>query len=150
MRATPLLGIALVACGSLSPRDPQPLPPTVPGAAHVGVRVEGVVTDRWGYVVPNAWVTVRAGSPHAAGAHDADCDGASHLPTRTRTSPTGEFSVVVDAGPREPFHACLEVEALPPPSFGLRENAFVLPNVTFTTAGAAGGGDAVRAHVVLY
>lgn len=144
--------VSTLACapGALSPREPAPLPPESPTAAPVGLRVEGVVTDQWGYTVPDAWVTVRVGSPHHDLSGDADCDDATHLPTRTRTSPTGEFAVLVDAGRRAPFLACVEVEVLPPAAFRLRENAIVLPSEAFTAAAAAGGGSPTRVRVVLF
>ena len=144
-----LLALAC-GCSLVTPPRAEPLPPESAGAAHVGVRIEGVVITRWGYVVPDAWVTVRVGSPHTEGAAEGDCEGASHLPTRTRSAPTGEFGVVIDAGPRAPFLACLEIEALPPRRLGLRENSTVVPSVAFTRAGATGGGDVVQVRVVLY
>ena len=150
MRAAPLLLLTVAACSTLVQRASAPLPPVTMGATHVGVRVQGVVTDRWGYAVPDAWVTVRVGMPVPGASGDEACAGASHLPTRTRTSPLGEFDVIVDAGARRPFLACLEIEALPPSSYGLRENRAVVPDAAFTTAGAAGGGDVVQARVVLY
>lgn len=128
--AWPLVIAATIGCArpSILPPEPEPLPAESSGAAHVGVAVEGVVTDRWGYVVPDAWVTVRVGSP---GRDDPECADASHLPTRTRTSPTGRFAVVVDAGPRPAFDACLEVEALPPRGLRLRENRTVVSSAHF-------------------
>ena len=153
MRAAPLLAFALAlasaGCSRLGPREAVPLPPERPGAAAVGVRVEGVVIDRFGYAVPDAWVTVRVGSP-TTDAGDPECAGATHLPTRTRSAPTGEFAVVIEAGPRQPFLACLEIEALPPPAFGLRENTVIVPSAAFTTAGAAGSGAVVSARIVLF
>ena len=145
-------GVALLAgaCGVLAPKPVAPLPPEGAGAAHVGVRVEGVVTDRWGYIVPDTWVTVRVGSPQTSAEGDPDCPGAVHLPTRTRGGATGEFAVVVDGGRRTPFLACLEVEALPPPNTGLRESRAIVPSAAFTLDGATGGGDVVRVHVVLF
>lgn len=145
-----LLVPALGACGAINLREPEPLPPESPTAAPVGLRVDGVVTDRWGYRVPDAWVTVRVGSPQQDLRGDDDCRDASHLPTRTRTTPMGEFSVVVDAGHRASFHACVEVEALPPAGTDLRESAVAVPSAPFTAAGAAGSGDVLRVHVVLY
>lgn len=146
------LGAALVlsACGAINLREPEPLPPESATAAPVGLRVDGVVTDRWGYTVPDAWVTVRVGSPHQDLRGDPDCRDASHLPTRTRTTPLGEFSVLVEAGRRAPFLACVEVEALPPAGSGLREGAVAVPSARFTAAGAAGSGEVLRVHVVLY
>ena len=143
------LTIAQAGCGAINLREPEPLPPASETAAPVGLRVEGVVTDRWGYTVPDAWVTVRVGSPHEDLRGDPDCDDASHLPTRTRTSVVGEFSVVVEAGRRAPFLACVEVEALPPAGTGLRESTVAVPSAPFTAAGAAGGGEVLRVHVVL-
>ena len=142
--------VGQAACGMIGLREPAPLPAESATAAPVGLRVEGVVTDRWGYLVPDAWVTVRVGSPHQDSAGDPDCDDASHLPTRTRTTPLGEFSVLVEAGRRPPFRACVEVEALPPAGSGLRESAVAVPSASFTAAGAAGAGEMLRVHVVLY
>jgi len=153
MRRTPVaclvaaLGIACARAG-LDPVEPAPLPAESPAAAPIAMRVEGVVTDRWGYVVPHAWVTVRVGSPHPAGASDPGCAGATHLPTRTRSSPTGEFSVEVEAGRRPPFHACLEVEVLPPRGLPWRENRVIVPSVAFAPANQAS--EPVRVRVVLY
>ena len=144
------LALAPAGCGLFNLREPEPLPPESPAAVPIGLRIDGVVTDRWGYTVPDAWVTVRVGSPNADLRGDSDCDDASHLPTRTRTTATGDFTVVVEAGRRPPFLACVEIEALPPGSRGLREGAVVVPSAPFTAAGAAGGGDALRVHVVLY
>lgn len=144
------VSLALSACGAINLREPEPLPPETATAARVGLRVDGVVTDRWGYTVPDAWVTVRVGSPRQDLRGDPDCDDASHLPTRTRTTPLGEFSVTVEAGRREPFLACVEVEALPPAGSGLREGAVAVPSAPFTAAGAAGSGEVLRVHVVLY
>ncbi len=151
MRPGVLLCIAFVlsACGAINLREPEPLSPESPDAVPVGLRVDGVVTDRWGYAVPDALVTVRVGSPHDDLRGDPDCDDASHLPTRTRTSTLGEFSVVVEAGRREPFLACVEVEALPPAGMGLRESAVAVPSASFTVGGAAGSGEVLRVHVVL-
>ena len=142
-----LLAAACGACATLRLPDAAPLPPEDAAAAPVGVRVEGIVTDRWGYLVPDAWITVRVGSP---GIDDGDCANASHLPTRTRSTSIGEFSVIVEAGRRQSFSACLEVEALPPRNRGLRENSAIVPSAPFTPEGAAGGGDVVRVHVVLF
>lgn len=144
-----LLALAQVACGAINLREPEPLPPESASAAPVGLRVEGVVTDRWGYTVPDAWVTVRVGSPHTDLRGDPECRDASHLPTRTRTTVTGYFEVVVEAGRREAFLACVEVEALPPAGSGLRESAVAVPSARFTAAGAAGTGEVLRVHVVL-
>ena len=151
MRAHAALALVVFAgCATLRDRPAAPLPPEIPAAPLVAARVEGVVTDRWGYIVPDTWITVRVGSPHAGGAGDPDCEGAAHLPTRTRGGVTGEFAVVVQAGQRAPFHACLEVEALPPPNTGLRENRRVVPSVAFTHPAASGAGEPVRVHIVLY
>ena len=150
MRAhAPLALVLLAGCGSMRDQPAAPLPQEIAGAPQVAVRVEGVVTDRWGYIVPDTWITVRVGSPNA-GAPDEDCEGASHLPTRTRGGVTGEFAVVVLAGQRAPFNACLEVEALPPPNTGLRENRRIVPSVAFTREAAGGAGEPVRVHIVLY
>ena len=147
----PLLACALVlatSCRSSSflPPEPDPLPAEASAAPRVGVAVEGIVTDRWGYVVPDAWVTVRVGSP---GRVDGDCADASHLPTRTRTSPTGRFAVIVDAGHRPAFDACLEVEALPPRGLRLRENRAVVPSARFGPIDATGA-QPVAVRVTLY
>ena len=148
--AVVLCALVCSSCASLHRPYAAPLPPETMGGAHVGVRVEGVVTDRWGYVVPDAWITVRVGSPQIEVQGDPECAGAVHLPTRTRTSPIGEFAVVVDGGRRRPFLACLEVEALPPARLDLRENRVIVPSAPFTTAGATGAGEPVRVRVVLY
>lgn len=145
--------VLLTSCGSraLLPPEPEPLPAESSEAAPVAVRVTGVVTDRWGYVVPNAWITVRVGSPNEGASEAIDCRGASHLPTRTRSSPTGGFDVVVEAGRRPPFRACLEIEALPPAGLRLRENTVVLPSALFTAASEVdGAARAVGVHIVLY
>ena len=134
--------------GPFRPAEPDPLPAETTSPA-VGLRVEGVVTDRWGYVVPDAWITVRVGSPNDGSALPTDCAGATHLPTRTRSSAMGRFAVTVEAGRRPPFSACLEIEALPPRGFGLREDQVVVPSATFTPEGATGGGEPVRVHIVL-
>lgn len=150
MRARAAVALVLLAgCASMREQPAAPLPQEIEGAPMVAARVEGVVTDRWGYIVPDTWITVRVGSP-GTGAPDEDCEGASHLPTRTRGGVTGEFAVVVQAGQRAPFNACLEVEALPPANTGLRENRRVVPSVAFTHAAAGGAGEAVRVHIVLY
>lgn len=144
-----LLAVAGTACAGsrILPPEPDPLPAESPELPPLALGVEGIVMDRWGYVVPNASVTVRVGSP---GEPDAECAGASHLPTRTRTSPTGRFAVVVEAGRRPPFRACLEVEALPPPSLPWRDNTVVVPSAAFAPGGAGGATEVVQVRVVLY
>lgn len=135
-----VLGLSQTACAGsrVLPPEPSPLPPESAHAAPLALRVSGVVFDRWGYAVPDASVTVRVGSPAGTPGADPACPDASHLPTRTRTSPTGEFSVVVEAGRREPFEACLEVEALPPARSPWRENRMVVPVAPFHPAGPDG------------
>ena len=144
-----LLVVTGTACAGsrILPPEPDPLPAESPDLPPLALGVEGIVIDRWGYVVPNASVTVRVGSPGEA---DPDCAGASHLPTRTRTSPTGRFAVVVEAGRRPPFRACLEVEALPPPSLPWRENSVVVPSAAFAPLAAASPAEVVQVRVVLY
>lgn len=145
-----LIGIT-PACGrTFLPPEPDPLPPESADAAPLALAVEGVVIDRWGYVIPNAWITVRVGSPLEGGAEDAECADASHLPTRTRSAPTGEFGVVIEAGRRAPFRACLEVEALPPRGLPWRENAVVVPGAPFQPIGPGGETEVVRVRVMLY
>ena len=146
-----LMLLAAPGCGrTFVPPEPGPLPPESAAAPPLALRVEGVVIDRWGYVIPNAWVTVRVGSPNQGASEEVDCSGASHLPTRTRTSPTGEFGVVVEAGRRPPFRACLEVEALPPRGLPWRENTTIVPSAPFAPVGPAGATETVRVRVILY
>ena len=149
----PLLAFACLATlsctpGSLRAPEPDPLPPESAALPPLALRVEGIVIDRWGYVIPNAWVTVRVGSPNDGASEDVDCAGASHLPTRTRTSPTGEFAVVIEAGRRAPFRACLEIEALPPRGLPWRENTIVVPSAPFEPVGSAV--ETVLVRVILY
>lgn len=154
MRGALVLTLVLLAgCArsAFTPREPDPLPAESSALPPVALRVEGVVTDRWGYVIPNAWITVRVGSPNQGASAEVDCSGASHLPTRTRTSPTGEFAVVVEAGRRPPFRACLEIEALPPRGLPWRENTVVVPSAAFGRLTDSGTPtQSVGARVVLY
>lgn len=136
--------------GAFRPVRPEPLPPESAELPPVGVRVEGVVMNRWGYAVADASVTVRVGAPTDDLAGDPECSGASHVPTRTRTTPMGQFAVAVEAGRRPPFLACLEVEAIPARGLGYHENRVIVPSAAFTTAGAAGGGEVVQVRVFVY
>lgn len=141
-----LLPLAACASRGVLPGPPAPLPAESADRAPLVLRVEGVVVDRYGYAVPDASVTVRVGSPERADAVDG-CPSATYFPTRTRTTPLGRFDLVVEAGRRAPFHACIEVEAIPPPRSGLVERAVVVPSAAFEPVGADGVPRTIRVRV---
>lgn len=148
-RAVVLVALAgIAACGGEPARAPGPGGPAEQAAAPDGeagarganvLHVAGYVTDLYGYVVPNASVTIRVGEPRPVGsAPDRDCRNATNWPHPTRTGPTGAFALNVDAGAGRAFQACLEIEARPPPRSRLRERILVVPAAVFRPAAPNG------------